>query len=127
MEKEAAYNTIDEYISQFSPEIQEKLNNLRRVIKEAAPKAEEKISYSMPAFTLNGNLVYFAAFKKHIGFFPTPSGVEAFSDRLSDYKTSKGTIQFPLNKPIPYELVSEIVKYRVAQNLAEAESKKKKK
>lgn len=127
MDKAAAYNTTDEYISQFSPEIQEKLSNLRRVIKEAAPEAEEKISYGMPAFTLYGNLVYFAAFKNHIGFFPTPKGVEAFLDRLTEYKISKGTIQFPLNKPIPYELVSEIVKFRVDQNIKEAENKKKKK
>lgn len=118
---------IDEYILQFPPDIQEKLRKLRKVIKEAAPDAEEKISYQMPTFALHGNLVHFAAFKNHIGFFPTPSGVEAFRDELSGYKTSKGTIQFPLDKPLPYELISRIVKFRVAENVKNAEGKLKKK
>ncbi|MFL0267446.1 iron chaperone [Candidatus Clostridium radicumherbarum] len=109
--------TIDEYILQFPPEIQEILNNIRKVIKEAAPNAEEVISYQMPAFKLQGILVYFAAFKKHIGFYPTSSGVAAFKDELSKYKGGKGSVQFPLDKSIPYELISKIVKFRVKENM----------
>ena len=118
--------SIDEYISQFSPEIQNILIKLRKVVKEAAPEAEEKISYQMPTFVLHGNLVYFAAFKKHIGFYPTPNGVDIFKDELSKYKGGKGSVQFPLDKPMPYELVSRIVKYRVAENKKQAEDKLKK-
>jgi uncharacterized protein YdhG (YjbR/CyaY superfamily) len=122
-----SYGTIDEYISGFPPEVQEKLILLRKVIKESAPDAEEKISYQMPAFTLNGILVYFAAFKDHIGFFPTASGIEAFKQELSEYKWSKGTIQFPMDKPLPYDLVKRIVKFRVAENIGKVESKSKRK
>lgn len=118
--------SIDEYISRFPPEIQEKLNSLRNVIKESAPDAVEKISYQMPTFFLHGNLVYFAAFKDHIGFFPTASGIEAFKQELTDYKWSKGTIQFPLDKPMPYGLVRKIVKFRAAENIKLAEGKLKK-
>lgn len=117
--------SIDEYISRFPPEIQKRLEKLRQVIKESAPDAEEKISYQMPAFAQHGILVYFAAFKNHISFFPTGSGVEAFKDELTDYKTSKGTVQFPLDKPIPYELVGRIVKFRVAENNKKAAGKTK--
>jgi len=119
--------TIDEYISQFSPEVQEILKKIRKVIKESAPDAEEKISYQMPAFALHGNLVYFAAFKKHIGFYPTSSGIEAFKEELAKYVGGKGSVQFPLDKPIPYELISEIVKFRVVANINHAEEKLKKK
>ena len=119
--------TIDEYISQFPPEVQEILNKLRKVIKEAAPEAEEKLSYQMPTFYLKGNLVHFAAYKNHIGFYPTPSGIEAFRDKLSAYRGAKGSVQFPIDKPLPYELVSEIVKFRVAENTKQAEIKMKKK
>lgn len=108
--------TIDEYIAQFSPEIQEILQSLRKLIREAAPEAGEKISYQMPTFTLNGNLVHFAAFKNHIGFYPAPSGVEAFQEKLMDYKTSKGAIQFPIDKPLPFDLIREIVTFRVSEN-----------
>lgn len=108
--------TIDEYIAQFSPEIQEILQSLRKVIQEAAPDAGEKISYQMPTFTLNGNLVHFAAFKSHIGFYPAPSGVEAFQEKLMGYKTSKGAIQFPIGKPLPLDLIREIVKFRVSES-----------
>lgn len=108
---------IDEYIRQFSPEIQEILQTLRKVIKESAPEAEEKISYQMPAFVLHGNLVYFAAFKRHIGFYPTASGIAAFQQELSGYKGGKGTVQFPLDQPLPYELIRKIVKFRVAENM----------
>jgi uncharacterized protein YdhG (YjbR/CyaY superfamily) len=117
--------SIDDYILQFPPEVQEILKKLRKVIKEAAPDAEEKISYQMPTFVFQGNLVYFAAHKNHIGFYPTPSGMEAFKDKLSEYKGAKGSVQFPVEKPLPYELISEIVKFRVAENLRKAEGKVK--
>jgi len=119
--------SIDEYISKFAPEVQEILKTLRKVIKEAAPEAEEKISYQMPTFALHGNLVHFAAHKNHIGFYPAPSGINAFKDELSEYKGAKGSVQFPLDKPLPYELIIRIVKYRVAENLKQAEDKLKKK
>lgn len=119
--------SIDEYILQYPPEIQEILKSLRKVIKDTAPNAEEKISYRMPTFVLNGNLVHFAAYKNHIGFYPTPSGIKTFQQELSRYKTSKGAVQFPIGKPIPYELISQIVKYRVAENQSKAEEKIKKK
>jgi uncharacterized protein YdhG (YjbR/CyaY superfamily) len=106
--------TIDEYIQSFPKEIQIILRKIRAIIKKSAPKAEETISYSIPTFDMNGNhLVHFAGFKKHIGFFPTPSAIIAFKKNLADYKTSKGTIQFSLDKPIPYDLIEKIVKFRV--------------
>jgi uncharacterized protein YdhG (YjbR/CyaY superfamily) len=111
------YKNIDEYIAGFPKEIQAILQNLRRVIRKSAPEAQEVISYSMPAFKQNGILVYFAAFKDHIGFFPTSSGVSAFKKELEPYATSKGTIRFPLEKPIPLNLVEKIVKFRVKENL----------
>jgi uncharacterized protein YdhG (YjbR/CyaY superfamily) len=127
LEPKTTFTSIDEYISQFPPEVQEKLQLIRKVIKESAPDAIEKISYQMPAFAMHGILVYFAAFKKHISFFPTASGVAAFVEELSEYKGGKGTIQFPHDKPIPYELISRIVKYRVAENISKAETKPNKK
>ncbi|HEY5583293.1 MAG TPA: DUF1801 domain-containing protein [Ruminiclostridium sp.] len=119
--------SIDEYIIKFPPEIQKILRMLRKVIKESAPEAEEKISYQMPTFVLHGNLVHFAAHKNHMGFYPTPSGIDAFKHELSEYKGAKGSIQFPLEKSIPYELISKIVKFRVAENIKQAEGKVKKK
>jgi uncharacterized protein YdhG (YjbR/CyaY superfamily) len=116
-------NSIDEYILQFPFEVQEILKTLRKVVKEDAPQAEEKISYQMPTFYLHGNLVHFAAHKNHIGFYPTPNGIEAFKKELSEYKGAKGSVQFPLEQPIPYELISEIVKFRVAENLKKAKGK----
>ncbi|RJE48889.1 MULTISPECIES: DUF1801 domain-containing protein [unclassified Dehalobacter] len=110
------HESVDGYILQFPDEIQEILRAIRNVIREAAPDAVEKISYRMPTFVLNGNLVHFAAFKNHIGFYPTPSGIEAFKQELAGYKGAKGSVQFPLNKPMPYALISKIVKYRVAEN-----------
>lgn len=109
-------STIDDYINQFPVGIQEILQKIRLNIKEAAPTATEKISYQMPTFYMNGNLVHFAAYKNYIGFYPAPSGIEAFKSKLSMYKSTKGSIQFPLDKPIPYELISEIVSYRVSEN-----------
>lgn len=111
------YKTIDEYIATFPAEVQVILQKIRSIIHAAAPEAEEVISYSMPAFKQNGILVYFAAFKDHIGFFPTASGVAAFQKELAVYDTSKGTVRFPLDKPIPYALVTKIVKFRVQDNL----------
>jgi uncharacterized protein YdhG (YjbR/CyaY superfamily) len=125
--KKAYYDSIDDYIRLFSPEIQEKLEALRKVIKESATDAIEKISYQMPAFYLHGNLVYFAAFKHHIGFYPTSSGIKAFKDELSGYKSSKGSVQFPIEKPIPYDLISRIVKFRVEENMKMAADKMNKK
>jgi uncharacterized protein YdhG (YjbR/CyaY superfamily) len=118
------FKTIDEYISSFPPNIQKMLEQLRDAIKEIAPEAEETISYGMPTFKLNDNLVHFAAFKNHIGFYPTPSGIDAFSEELAPYKHAKGSVQFPIDKPIPFDLVRKIVQYRVKEN---AESGKKKK
>ncbi len=108
---------IDEYIAQFPIDVQEILEKLRQTIRESAPDAEEAISYQMPTFKLRGNLVHFAAYKKHIGFYPTPSAIEQYKDELSGYKTSKGAIQFPINEPVPYALVGAITKFRAQQNL----------
>ena len=112
------YGTIDEYIRSFPANIQNILENMRQTIRKAAPDAIEAISYQMPTFKLSGkNLVHFAAFKNHIGFYPTPSGIEAFKKALADYKGSKGAVQFPLDKPVPFDLVEKIVKFRVTENL----------
>lgn len=127
MKEKEILTSVDEYILKFDPDVQEILKNFRKVIKEIAPDAEEKISYQMPTFYLHGNLVHFAAFKNHIGFYPAPSAVEAFKNELSDYKVSKGAIQFPLGKTIPYDLVRKIVEFRVAENRIKAENKSKKK
>ena len=111
------FKTIDEYISNFPKNIQEILEKIRQTIKKSAPKAEEKISYQMPAFALYGTLVYFAAYKNHIGFYPTSSGIKNFKEEISIYKNSKGAVQFPINKPIPHKLISKIVKFRVKENI----------
>jgi len=113
----SGFTTINEYIATFPEETQKILTELMATIKAAAPDAEEKFSYGIPTFTLNGNLVHFAAFKTHIGFYPTPSGIEAFKKELSIYKGAKGSVQFPMNKPLPLKLISKIVKFRVAENL----------
>jgi len=122
-----APRNIDEYIAGFPPEVQEILEEIRMTIKEAAPGAEEAIKYQIPTFTLKGNLVHFGAFKEHIGFYPTPTGIERFERELAGYVGAKGTVRFPLDKPIPYDLVREIVQFRVLENLAQAEKKRKKK
>lgn len=108
--------SIDEYISWFPKNVQEKLEELRALIHEIAPLAKERISYQMPAFDQNGILVYFAAFSKHIGFYPTSSGVTAFEHELGEYKHSKGAIQFPLDRPLPMELIRRIVQFRLEEN-----------
>ena len=118
--------SIDEYIADFPLQIQKKLQQVRRTIKKAAPKAEETINYAIPTFKLNGNLVHFAAFKNHIGFYPTPKGIEEFEKELSVYQQGKGSVQFPLDKPMPLDLISRIVKYRVKKNLDKSPSKKAK-
>jgi uncharacterized protein YdhG (YjbR/CyaY superfamily) len=118
---------IDAYIAQFPDEVQERLRTLRKIIKDAAPEAEEKISYRMPTFFLHGNLVYFAAFKHHIGLYPAPSGVEAFMAELSAYRSGKGSIQFPMDQPLPADLISRIVKFRVAENTKRPDERSKNK
>jgi uncharacterized protein YdhG (YjbR/CyaY superfamily) len=115
------YKTIDEYIATCTEEVQPILQELRKIIKAAAPDAEEKISYKMPAFFQNGPLVYFAPMKNHIGFYPTGIGVEAFKDELLGYVTTKGSIHLPMDKPLPKELIQRIVKYKVIENLKKAE------
>lgn len=123
----SGFASIDEYIATFSEDVQAILQELRATIKAAAPDATETISYQMPTFYLKGNLVHFAAFKKHIGFYPAPRGIEAFKDELSGYKGAKGSVQFPIDEPLPLELITRIVKFRVEENLKKAESKSKKK
>ena len=117
---------IDEYIAGFPEEVQEILEKIRTTIRKAAPNAEETINYGIPTFTLKGNLVHFAGFKKHIGFYPTPTGIERFKKELSVYEGAKGSVQFPLDKPIPYGLISKIVKFRIKENLERAAAKGKK-
>lgn len=126
MESKICFTSIDEYIATFPEEIQKLLEELRATIKAAAPDAEEKISYQMPTFALKGNLVHFAAFKNHIGFYPTSSGVQAFKRELSIYAGAKGSVRFPLGKPLPLKLIRRIVKFRVAENLKRAKLKSRK-
>jgi uncharacterized protein YdhG (YjbR/CyaY superfamily) len=121
------FETIDEYISQFQPDVQEKLLSLRKIVKDVVPNAVERISYQMPTFALNKNLVHFAAFKNHIGFYPGASGIAAFKEELSVYKGAKGSVQFPINDPLPFDLIKRIVKYRELEDLKKAEEKLKKK
>ena len=122
-----AFSTVDEYIDMFSPHVQELLETMRSYVKEAAPGAEEVISYGMPAIKQHGVLVYYAGYKGHIGFYPTGAGIKAFENELTAYKTSKGAIQFPIDKPIPKSLVKKIVKYRVKEDAERAQLKKVKK
>jgi uncharacterized protein YdhG (YjbR/CyaY superfamily) len=122
-----ASQTIDQYIAGFPADVQQILQQIRQTIREAAPGAQEAISYQMPTFKLHGNLVHFAAFKRHIGFYPVPSGIEAFKDELAGYAGGKGSVQFPLSEPMPYDLIRRIVTFRVAENLARAEAERRKK
>lgn len=115
--------TIDEYISQYPPQVQAMMNALRATIRQAAPSAGEKISWGMATFTLNGNLVHFAGEKKHIGFHPAPGAIEAFTSELAEYHTSKGTVQFPYEKSLPLELIAKMVRFRVAEQEALAAAK----
>jgi uncharacterized protein YdhG (YjbR/CyaY superfamily) len=116
--------SIDDYIAGFPEEVQAILEKVRTTVREAAPGAEEAIKYQMPTFTLNGNLVHFAAFRKHIGFYPVPTGIEKFRKELSAYQCGKGSVQFPLDRPIPYGLIERIVKFRAGENLKKAEQRK---
>ena len=118
---------IDEYIAAYPEDVQARLQELRATIHKAAPDAEETISYKMPTFKLNGNLVYFAAFKDHIGFYPIPTGIEAFEKELSPYKQGRGSVQFPLDEPLPLKLVTRIVKFRAKENAQHAKAKAKSK
>jgi len=118
--------TIDSYIGGFPPAIAGLLEKMRETIAKAAPDATERISYRMPTFWYEGNLVHFAAFKDHIGFFPTPSGVAQFEAELAPYSTSKGTVRFPLDEPIPFDLVARITRFRLEENVARAAAKRKK-
>ena len=124
---QTAPQTIDEYIAGCPADVQDVLQKIRKTIHEAAPEATEKISYQMPTFYLKGNLVHFAAFKEHIGFYPVPTGIEKFKKELSVYKQGKGSVQFPLDQPMPYDLITKIVKFRVKESLAAAAAKAKKK
>jgi uncharacterized protein YdhG (YjbR/CyaY superfamily) len=123
--KTTTAETIDAYIATFPKDIQKLLKQMRTTIRKAAPDAEETISYAIPTFKLNGNLVHFAAFKNHIGFYPAPRGIEAFEKELSAYKGAKGSVQLPLDQPLPLDLISRIVRYRVKQNLEKARTGKK--
>lgn len=109
--------TIDDYITQFSSDIQSILYQIRSIIHEAAPQATEKISWGMPTFVLNGNLVHFAAQKNHIGFYPAPSAIEKFGEELTEYRSSKGAVQFPYAKPLPLELIRKMVEFRVVEQM----------
>lgn len=115
--------TIDEYIAGFPKDVQALLQNIRKTIRTTAPDAEEKISYQMPTFFLNGNLVHFAAFKNHIGFYPAPTGIDEFQEELSAYAGGRGSARFPLDKPIPYDLIRRIVRFRVKENVKRAAEK----
>lgn len=118
--------TIDDYLANVPPDAREKLQEIRQIVKEEAPEADEAISYRMPAFKLHGILVYFGAFKDHVGLYPTSSPMDAFREELAGYKTSKGAIQFPLDRPLPVPLIRRIVQYRVKENLERTEQKRKK-
>ncbi len=120
-----AFGDVNEYIAAQPTGVRELLERVRETIKKAAPHADETISYGMPAFKQSGMLVWFAAHSKHIGFYPTASGIESFKQELSSFTVSKGTVQFPFDKPLPVALITKIVKFRVAENIKKAEVKKK--
>jgi uncharacterized protein YdhG (YjbR/CyaY superfamily) len=125
--RRVAPRNIDEYIASFSPEVQSILEKIRLTIREAAPEAQEKISYQMPTFALSGNLIHFAAFKNHIGLYPPVKGDEKLNAEVTPYKGPKGNLKFPLDKPIPYALIGRIVKWRVKEQVARAQAKRGKK
>lgn len=122
--KKSSHKNIDAYIASFPVEVREVLETVRATIQKAAPKAEEVISYDIPTFRLNGNLVHFAGYAKHIGFYPGAAGIEAFQKEIASYKSAKGSVQFPLDKPMPLGLITKIVKYRVKMNQEKALTKK---
>lgn len=125
--KKIIASNVDSYIADFPPKVQVMMKKLRSCIKKAAPEAEESISYMMPAYKFHGPLVYFGGYERHIGFYPTGGGITPFQKEISVYKHSKGAVQFPLNEPLPLDLVERMVKYRVKENLLKAEMKKQKK
>ena len=125
MKARTATNGIDDYISTFPPDVQKILQKVRATIRKAAPGAAEAIKYGVPTFTLNGNLVHFAAFKNHIGFYPAPSAITKFADELAPYKQGKGSVQFPLDQPIPYALIGKIVEFRVRESATSGKKIKK--
>jgi uncharacterized protein YdhG (YjbR/CyaY superfamily) len=118
------FKTVDEYLSTFPATTRRILQEVRQTIKKAAPQAEEVISYNMPAFKLHGVLVYYAAYQKHIGFYPTPSAIKAFEKQLAQYQNSKGAVQFPIDQPMPVELITKIVQFRVRENVAKEKAGK---
>jgi uncharacterized protein YdhG (YjbR/CyaY superfamily) len=120
-------NDIDEYIAGFAPNVREVLKQIRGIIRQAAPDAEETIKYRMPTFVLHGNLVHFAGFQNHIGFYPTPSAIEAFSSQLATYENAKGSVQFPLDRPVPFALIKKMVAFRVKETRDKIAVKKRKK
>ena len=120
-------NNIDEYIAGFPKDVQAILQKIRGIIRKVAPDAVEAIKYQIPTFVLNGNLVHFAAFQKHIGLYPTPSGIEEFRDELSVYKSAKGSVQFPLDAPVPFSLITKIVKFRVKETREKVAPRSRKK
>lgn len=126
-ETQTGQQAIDAYIAEFPVDVQAKLQELRATIRAAAPDAEERISYQMPTFYLHGNLVHFAAYARHIGFYPIPQGIAAFAAELARYKQGKGSVQFPLDEPLPLELIGRIVAFRVAENVAKAAAKPRRK
>jgi uncharacterized protein YdhG (YjbR/CyaY superfamily) len=122
----ATPKNIDEYVAGFPRDVQETLQKIRRIIGEAAPDAAETIKYRMPTFVLHGNLVHFAGFEKHIGFYPTPSAIEAFSAELAGYESAKGSVQFPLNRPVPFTLIRKMVEFRMKETREKIASRKRK-
>jgi uncharacterized protein YdhG (YjbR/CyaY superfamily) len=125
--KRTEVSTIDDYITNFPPETRKHLMQVRDTIRKSAPQATEAIKYAIPTFVLNGNLVHFAGYEKHIGFYPAPTGMDAFKKELAPYKQGKGSVQFPIDKPMPLALIRKIVAYRVKQSLEKAKGKAKKK
>ncbi|HZR19698.1 MAG TPA: DUF1801 domain-containing protein [Verrucomicrobiae bacterium] len=123
--KTAPAKNIDEYIAGFPQDVQETLQKIRGIVRKAAPDAAEAIKYQMPTFVLHGNLVHFAAFQKHIGFYPTPSAIEAFNRDLADYDWAKGSVQFPLNKSVPFNLIKKMVDFRVRETREKTAAKKR--
>lgn len=120
---ESDSSVIDDYIANYPPDVQQILQKIRAIIREAAPEAREKINYGIPTFTLNGNLVHYAGFKNHVGFYPAPNGVEKFKKQLSKYEGAKGSVKFPLDQPIPYDLIRKIVEFRVQEQRAKTRKK----
>ena len=121
---ESSSSEVDDFIAKYPPDVQQILQKIRDIIREVAPEAQEKLNYGIPTFTLNGNLVHYSALKDHIGFYPTPSGIEKFKKQLSAYEGAKGSVKFPLDQPIPYDLIRKITEFRVKEQ--QAKSKKKK-